>query len=462
MKITISIFPDNRLKGHLLKMRANIAWSGGMKRITLPDHYSPAREDYDFNNKSLVRKASQRSQDAWKLINQLREYVPMLDPDDAYQGIVLIQNFITSVEKGANIKINSITGYVKEFIDLKKSTYSYNSIRAYETLIRNILYYCHDKNTTDIIHLDRTSQIVWFSRYVDFLLNDEIFEAGPELRSRVERILGRKFREKKTRYQNVSVKNEFKLLQSVFGVFNGSGLRVELDMFHSNLRAPQKEAPYYEIEQLVDIIKHSEEGVKEKVLDIAIFQSFTGARYSELYQVEDSNITVRMIGEDRTISIWNYVQGKGGINKSVPLNDICLRIIQKWKDKKFTSPTLLIREPRTVKKENYPDCLLPMVTEQVFNRELKDVLKDIPSFQKVIKQVYYYGSDRVEESIPQYSLFSSHSARHTFSHMLYINGLTMGEVGELINSQATSEKHYKHIQKDVLHLKALDVLNKVG
>lgn len=462
MKIRISIFPDKRLNGPVLKMKANISWPGGSKKITLPDHYSPLRDDYDFDKRTIHPNASEQSKKAWDRIVKLKEYTINITPEEPYQGIAMVQAYTHYNETPAPIEINTITGYVKEFIELKKSTYAYNTIRGYQTLIRNIIYYCHYTNTSDVIMPDRTSQIVWFSRYVDFLLNEEIFEIEDVLHQRVYAVIGRDFRGKKIRYQNDSVKNEFKLLDSVFGVFKDSGIKVELSMFHANLRTPQKESPYYEIEQLVDMIKYKASGLAEKVLDIAIFQSFTGVRYSELYQIEDANITVKMIDGTKRISIWNYVQGKGGIPKSVPLNDICIGILNKWRDRDFVAPSIIVREPRNTYKQDYPDCLLPIIAEQTFNREIKKVLQNIASFQGVQKEICYYGSERVEQSIPQYNLFSSHSARHTFSHMLYINGLTMGEVGELINSQATSEKYYKHIQKDVLHLKALEVLNKVG
>lgn len=160
------------------------------------------------------------------------------------------------------------------------------------------------------------------------------------------------------------------------------------------------------------------------------------------------------------IKVWTYVANKNGDENTVPLNAICMGIIEKWSAKGFKSPER--RDPKLKKTIDYPNCLLPVLPSSKMNKALHEFLKDVPGMDGISMRVRYRGDQRVEEQVPRYMEITDHAARHTYSRILTEGGLSVDQVGELLNhaSSETTNKHYKHMNENEIIARAYVVLSK--
>lgn len=119
-----------------------------------------------------------------------------------------------------------------------------------------------------------------------------------------------------------------------------------------------------------------------RVRDVFCFQCFTSLRYSDVAKLKRSDIV------DGVIKV---VTKKTGDTISIELNKYSSAILEKYKD------------------EEKP---LPVVSNQRMNVWLKEVCY-VAGIDTPVTEVYYRGSERVEETRPKYECVASHTGRRT-------------------------------------------------
>ncbi len=144
-----------------------------------------------------------------------------------------------------------------------------------------------------------------------------------------------------------------------------------------------------------------------RVRDVFCFQCFTSLRYSDVAKLKRSDIV------DGVIKV---VTKKTGDTISIELNKYSSAILEKYKD------------------EEKP---LPVVSNQRMNVWLKEVCY-VAGIDTPVTDVYYRGSERVEETRPKYECVASHTGRRTF----ICNALTMGIPPSLV-MEWTGHSDYK-------------------
>lgn len=129
----------------------------------------------------------------------------------------------------------------------------------------------------------------------------------------------------------------------------------------------------------------------EAVRDVFLFQCFTGLRYSDVLSLKKINVNNDCI---------RLTTQKTADNIVINLNDWSREIINKYSD-------------ITINKPKYKDMLLPVISNQKMNKEIKTLCM-LAHINDPIEIVRYRGNARVTESKPKYDLISSHCGRRTF------------------------------------------------
>jgi len=463
MKVSVSIYPDKRYKTSWIRFVMQLSWSeehGKYRKLrrNLPESYSVIREHYNFKRRTIANNSLEatvvrdRHSKLKDFVRHLPYNMPFQEKLDAIA--TFLQRPIIGELKHAPQELSALTDLILQYAILHKMRFGYNSIRKYVTLARNIqLFIAKSEMTDNLSLLTYDQQVVFFSKYIDFLLHERIESVkldrkviGPD-----DKIVVEQTTESKAAYENDSAREDFKLLKAVTNKFKNSGLLVNLNDFTKDLKKTRSEMPYPTLEE-VKALYHfaSTEALsreEEIVADTSIFQAFTGLRYSELYQVEDVNITTR-INPTGSFLVLNIVQSKTGKATAIPLNDVCLAIIEKWRARKFDPPKL--RDPKHRTNNWFPNCLLPLLTINECNKTLHTLLKRIPAFQRIEKRIRFRGSERIEENIARHALICTHSFRHFFSSHLLRQGISVDSIGHLINSPRVARKHYEHHDREQL------------
>ena len=133
----------------------------------------------------------------------------------------------------------------------------------------------------------------------------------------------------------------------------------------------------------------------EQVRDVFCFCCFTGLRYSDVYNLKNSNIKKETI---------EFTTVKTNDALIIDLNDYTRALLKKYKDIPFKD-----------------DKCLPVISNQKMNEYLKELGK-LAGLDEPETVVYYRGAERIEETYKKYELLSTHVGRKTFvTNALFFN-----------------------------------------
>jgi integrase len=124
-----------------------------------------------------------------------------------------------------------------------------------------------------------------------------------------------------------------------------------------------------------------------EVLDVFMFQTYTGARYGDIYKIMRNNI-VQINGN----KYWKYVAEKTNYETLVPLNKAAIKILENYQHL------------------YYP---LPRIALQNFNKIIKEVARKA-GLDRMVEKVYFIKGNLKKTSEPLHNVISSHVARKTF------------------------------------------------
>lgn len=167
--------------------------------------------------------------------------------------------------------------------------------------------------------------------------------------------------------------------------------KTDFEKFTTGIPNQKTKVIYLTEKELEDVIAHdySNNPAMDRVRDVYVFCCFTGLRYSDVYNLNWSNIS-----DDYTITFTT----------------------QKTKDELYIPITS--QKPRDL-IDKYRHChfrgnkVLPVISNQKMNDALKIMAKDC-GITSPVEIIHYKKGERITERIPKYELITTHTARKTF------------------------------------------------
>jgi hypothetical protein len=217
-----------------------------------------------------------------------------------------------------------------------------------------------------------------------------------------------------------------------------------------------------------------------KARDLYVWSYFTGHRHNELYAPKkSSSIEERIDISKGKYSVLKYVSDKTGEPNETVLNDICLEIIERWRDE----DTEVVRSFRSGEKVVYKEPLLPVMTSDKCNQYLHELMEEIAyrdaleiygdqftretkndfepvSFYKTKLRVRYVGAKRKEEHKPMYEWFTFKTSRTSTACVLAEYDVSDANIASVLNNDAnTVKKHYARRNQTKANLKSKEVMD---
>jgi site-specific recombinase XerD len=127
-----------------------------------------------------------------------------------------------------------------------------------------------------------------------------------------------------------------------------------------------------------------------KVRDIYTFSFYTGLAHKEIMKIIPSQVLKEKIG-DRDIYVLDFSRTKTRKNNAIPLNKVCLEIIDKYKGGK---------------------TILPYFANSQYNRICKSMFKTA-GFITPITITQWSGDREITKTVPEWELLTSHTGRHS-------------------------------------------------
>lgn len=175
-------------------------------------------------------------------------------------------------------------------------------------------------------------------------------------------------------------------------------LAMDWKKFSAKLKQPEKTVIFLDWDELMAVyncIIPEEKQYLARVRDVFCFCCFTSLRYSDVANLRRSDVYPEYI---RVTTV------KTAETLEIELNDYAKTILQKYEG------------------EHYPgDLALPVISAQRMNDYLRELGKMV-GLDTPIRQVYYSGSERMEEVRPKYEYITTHCGRRTF----ICNALSLG------------------------------------
>jgi integrase len=172
----------------------------------------------------------------------------------------------------------------------------------------------------------------------------------------------------------------------------------------------------------------------DRVRDVFMFQCFTGLRYSDVFNLKRCDIKGNHI-EVTTV--------KTADSLIIELNNRSKAILDKYKDVHFEH-----------------DKVLPVITNQKMNDYLKE-LAELAEINDPVRETYYKGNQRIDETMPKYALLGTHAGRRTF----ICNALSLGIPAQVV-MKWTGHSDYKAMKPyidiaDEIKANAMDKFNQL-
>lgn len=311
-----------------------------------------------------------------------------LTKDGTFTLDTLREKFKTFIEELNNRKKSNLSGEVKNFETLTNfATHYLKTVEA--TKSKNTLR--HNRQTLRLLHefetlkkkrltFDRIT-LDFYHDFVEFLTRSEGYAQNSIgkhignvklfLNEATERGINSKFDYKSKRFKKISEKVETIFLTE---------------------------------EELLKIYRHdfSKEPRLDRVRDLFIVGCFTGLRFSDFSQLRIENIT----GD--TIKVKTQKTGEMVV---IPVHWTLREILTKY--------------------AHLAKGLPPKISNQKMNEYLKEIGKKVGFTENILRNKTK-GGLRVETSVPQYELITSHTCRRSFATNLYLSGFPSISIMQII------------------------------
>ena len=157
------------------------------------------------------------------------------------------------------------------------------------------------------------------------------------------------------------------------------------------------------------------------VRDVYCFSCFTGLRFSDVYNLNKSNIH-----EDHIIL---NIQKTKSIDHIVPLNKYAKQILERYEGTIY-----------------YP---LPVISSQKFNEYIKEAC-ELAEINTPVSITRYSGQKRIDDIQPKHQLITSHTARKTFVTNSVIMGMNISVLKKITgHKKEESFRKYVNISEEL-------------
>ena len=222
-----------------------------------------------------------------------------------------------------------------------------------------------------------------------------------------------------------------------WGKKKGYNNNIAFDTFKPKLKTTQKKVIFLTWAELTRLREYNIPETKkylDRVRDVFLFQCFTGLRYSDVFNLRRSDVKENHI-EVTTV--------KTADSLIIELNNHSKTILDKYKDVHFEH-----------------DKVLPVITNQKMNDYLKE-LAELAEINEPVRETYYKGNQRIDETMPKYALLGTHAGRRTF----ICNALSLGIPAQVVmkwtgHSDYKAMKPYIDIADDI-RANAMDKFNQL-
>jgi len=157
----------------------------------------------------------------------------------------------------------------------------------------------------------------------------------------------------------------------------------------------------------------------EKVRDIFLLACYTGLRYSDWQQLNEESIV-----QVKSVSMFNITQQKTQKKVSIPIQGKVREILDR----------------NNGRINRIPSC-------QKINDYLKEIGKLVPCLNELVERNYRKGERDIIESVPKYTLISSHTARRTFATLQLKCGIPPYII-MAITGHKTEKDFWKYVKLD--------------
>ena len=186
----------------------------------------------------------------------------------------------------------------------------------------------------------------------------------------------------------------------------------------------------------------------ELVKYIFLFMNQIGCRMGDIEHFKVSDLRLQTERE-RENQILSWVQQKTKNRVSVPLNDIGGFIYRKFSSGKKRTQSLF-----------------PKISNQKFNKQLKNLLKELGGFDREVRNPKYRGTKTVNDDWkPLWSMVSSHCSRRGFvKNSIELGTMDYRTIMKLGGWKTFSEfsKYISVTHKDIMKIRELNPLTKVS
>lgn len=391
------------------------------KQKTINTMVRVTEEEWDNDRGMPINRSSQETSDLNRvhtivtkdIFNSLSEKFER--PPTAAE---VCESFSRKTKRPIKRDYNATDQYIRDYVETKRPMYSAGRINTYTVLAKLVVLYS-DKHKASLVvnDIDRA----WIDKFINFMCYEEYKEEG------------------KFRYKNSTTIMYIKALYSVMNFYNRKP-RFTVNDVVKYIRKQSKDVTgkyYITFDEVVDIYKFEIKKYKHRMArDLFVLCCFTGMRHNESQSIRWQNIRK---GENG-VKVLKYYASKNDSYVTVPLNDICLEIMNKYCRDKMRGP------------------IMPPISSSVAGSYLRKVLTDFGMTDVSIK-VSYSGKDRIEEEKTIAEMVTFHSSRHTFACNMLNKGMTFQEVSDLIGiSVLTLMKWYSKSMEDMRMSKASNIL----
>ncbi|MDH6357769.1 site-specific integrase [Parabacteroides sp. PF5-9] len=217
----------------------------------------------------------------------------------------------------------------------------------------------------------------------------------------------------------------------------GYNNNIAFETFKPKLKTTQKKVIFLTWAELTKLRGYNIPDTKkylDRVRDVFLFQCFTGLRYSDVFNLKRCDIKGNHI-EVTTV--------KTADSLIIELNNHSKAILDKYKDVHFEH-----------------DKVLPVITNQKMNDYLKE-LAELAEINDPVRETYYKGNQRIDETTPKYALLGTHAGRRTF----ICNALSLGIPAQVV-MKWTGHSDYKAMKPyidiaDEIKANAMDKFNQL-
>jgi site-specific recombinase XerD len=174
-----------------------------------------------------------------------------------------------------------------------------------------------------------------------------------------------------------------------------------------------------------------------KVRDLYVFSFYTGLAHKEIMKVTADQLMKEKIA-DRDIWVLDFARSKTRKLNVIPLNKICLDIIEKYKGGK---------------------ALLPYFANSQYNRICKNMFK-LAGFDKKITLSRWSGDREITETFEEWELLTSHTGRHSAATNILKKTGDLTIVRDLLgHSSVKTTEIYAENDRESFNAKILNVID---